>query len=118
MGGDFLQVWEYIEDVASGLSHIHKHGVLHLDIKPDNIFIDGQGINSLFAIAHWEFCRFQCRFLCRYWSRMSRVPVVFFAVTVLVYGNKITVRRHASVSTRVSIVISIFCRCLLVLRYT
>ena len=43
MGGNFLQVWEYIEDVASGLSHIHKHGVLHLDIKPENIFIDGQG---------------------------------------------------------------------------
>ncbi|KAG0582788.1 hypothetical protein KC19_3G085800 [Ceratodon purpureus] len=40
---DEHQVWEYIEDVASGLSHIHKHGVLHLDIKPDNIFIDGQG---------------------------------------------------------------------------
>lgn len=47
--GVFCQVWKYIEQVASGLSHIHKHGVLHLDIKPENIFIDGQGMNFLFA---------------------------------------------------------------------
>jgi len=40
---DENQVWKYIEQVASGLSHIHKHGVLHLDIKPENIFIDAKG---------------------------------------------------------------------------
>ncbi|XP_024381698.1 uncharacterized protein [Physcomitrium patens] len=40
---DEHQVWEYIGQLASALSHIHKHGVLHLDIKPENIFIDGQG---------------------------------------------------------------------------
>jgi serine/threonine protein kinase len=37
------QVWDYIEQIASGLKHIHSQGVLHLDIKPENIFIDGQG---------------------------------------------------------------------------
>ncbi|CAK9199564.1 unnamed protein product [Sphagnum jensenii] len=37
------QVWRYIEQVAAGLDHIHNHGVLHLDIKPENIFVDGKG---------------------------------------------------------------------------
>jgi serine/threonine protein kinase len=54
---NFCQVWEYFEQVASGLSHIHKHGVLHLDIKPENIFIDGQGTNSLFTTCRaWPVC--------------------------------------------------------------
>lgn len=27
-----------------GLAHMHSHNVLHMDIKPDNIFIDSQGV--------------------------------------------------------------------------
>ena len=36
-------VWRFAVDVASGLAHCHTHGVLHLDIKPDNVFISSQG---------------------------------------------------------------------------
>jgi membrane-associated tyrosine/threonine-specific cdc2-inhibitory kinase len=43
VGRELLQVWRYIEQVAAGLDHIHNHGVLHLDIKPENIFVDGKG---------------------------------------------------------------------------
>eukprot|EP01018_Ginkgo_biloba_P022475 Gb_12248 [translate_table: standard] len=38
------RVWAYIDQVASGLAHIHSNGILHLDIKPDNILIDSQGL--------------------------------------------------------------------------
>lgn len=32
-------VWHLVYDVASALAHCHANRVLHLDIKPDNIFI-------------------------------------------------------------------------------
>lgn len=53
-----MQVWEYIGQLASALSHIHKHGVLHLDIKPENIFIDGQGKNCLPGTEYCQSCGF------------------------------------------------------------
>jgi tRNA A-37 threonylcarbamoyl transferase component Bud32 len=36
-------IWRLIYEVGSGLKHIHSHSVLHLDLKPENIFIDRQG---------------------------------------------------------------------------
>eukprot|EP01018_Ginkgo_biloba_P005045 Gb_13112 [translate_table: standard] len=38
------QVWNYIEQVASGLAHIHANGILHMDIKPDNILVGSDGV--------------------------------------------------------------------------
>lgn len=37
------QLWDLLADVASGLKCLHDHDVLHQDIKPDNILIDGSG---------------------------------------------------------------------------
>ncbi|PRW60946.1 Wee1 kinase [Chlorella sorokiniana] len=34
--GDLLDV---LEQMASALAHLHKHGVAHLDVKPDNIYL-------------------------------------------------------------------------------
>ncbi|GJP52737.1 hypothetical protein CLOM_g11822 [Closterium sp. NIES-68] len=50
------QVWRYARQVACGLDHIHRRGVLHLDIKPDNIFIDAHGNLKIgdFGRAVWE----------------------------------------------------------------
>lgn len=41
MGGslDEARLWKVFREVAEGLRHIHDNGVLHLDLKPANIFI-------------------------------------------------------------------------------
>lgn len=37
------QVWDFISQVAAGLACIHKHDIIHKDIKPANILINGEG---------------------------------------------------------------------------
>ncbi|HYW29961.1 MAG TPA: protein kinase [Gemmatimonas sp.] len=44
-----------IRDVASALAYAHAHGVVHRDVKPENIFVDaatGRAMLSDFGIAH------------------------------------------------------------------
>ena len=38
-----LDVWRLAAQVASGLAFMHLHKIVHLDIKPDNIYIDVNG---------------------------------------------------------------------------
>ena len=37
------QIWQILRQISLGLENIHRRGIVHLDIKPANIFIDGQG---------------------------------------------------------------------------
>ena len=40
---DEKTMWRFIRDVASGLEYLHQQGIVHHDIKPDNILIDEEG---------------------------------------------------------------------------
>ena len=40
---DERMLWRFIRDVASGLDYLHGMGIIHHDIKPDNILIDAEG---------------------------------------------------------------------------
>ena len=46
----------YLCDAAHALGHAHRQGVLHRDVKPDNLLIDGQGRLRVtdFGLAHAE----------------------------------------------------------------
>ncbi|CAG8732226.1 28211_t:CDS:2 [Racocetra persica] len=37
------QIWKIFMDIALGLKHIHGHDIMHLDLKPDNIFMASDG---------------------------------------------------------------------------
>lgn len=37
------QIWQILHQISSGLRHLHCHDVIHLDLKPANIFIDEKG---------------------------------------------------------------------------
>eukprot|EP00735_Rhodelphis_limneticus_P014888 TRINITY_DN8991_c0_g1::TRINITY_DN8991_c0_g1_i1::g.24666::m.24666 TRINITY_DN8991_c0_g1::TRINITY_DN8991_c0_g1_i1::g.24666 ORF type:complete len:355 (+),score=18.32,sp/Q54E34/Y6398_DICDI/40.00/5e-51,Pkinase/PF00069.20/2.2e-47,Pkinase_Tyr/PF07714.12/1.1e-27,Kinase-like/PF14531.1/1e+03,Kinase-like/PF14531.1/1.7e-05 TRINITY_DN8991_c0_g1_i1:93-1157(+) len=39
-----LEIWSYILQITSGLSFLHSYNLLHLDIKPHNIFLAEHGI--------------------------------------------------------------------------
>ena len=37
------RAWKFLRDVSSGLSYLHGKGIVHRDIKPDNIMQDKEG---------------------------------------------------------------------------
>jgi hypothetical protein len=38
------QIWQILLQIASGLEHIHRVNIVHLDVKPANVLIDQQGV--------------------------------------------------------------------------
>jgi len=36
---DEVFMWKIIHQLASGLAHMHRHNIVHLDLKPDNILV-------------------------------------------------------------------------------
>jgi serine/threonine protein kinase len=40
---DEARVWKILAELTAGVSHLHSRGVLHLDLKPANVFITDKG---------------------------------------------------------------------------
>ncbi|GAB6031967.1 Protein kinase, membrane associated tyrosine threonine 1 [Chamberlinius hualienensis] len=40
-------VWRYLVDLLQAVKHIHDHNLIHLDIKPANIFVSSHGVCKL-----------------------------------------------------------------------
>eukprot|EP01113_Clastostelium_recurvatum_P050298 TRINITY_DN9489_c0_g1_i2.p1 TRINITY_DN9489_c0_g1~~TRINITY_DN9489_c0_g1_i2.p1 ORF type:complete len:612 (-),score=46.17 TRINITY_DN9489_c0_g1_i2:10-1845(-) len=37
------QIWAFLADMVLGITHMHKHNLMHLDIKPANVFLTSEG---------------------------------------------------------------------------
>ena len=42
-----FQIWSYLVDLLLAVQHLHDHDLIHMDIKPENIFIGMDGICKL-----------------------------------------------------------------------
>ncbi|XP_060589095.1 membrane-associated tyrosine- and threonine-specific cdc2-inhibitory kinase-like [Ruditapes philippinarum] len=40
-------IWNFLVDLLQAVKHLHAHNLIHMDIKPDNIFISYDGICKL-----------------------------------------------------------------------
>lgn len=40
---NYIETADYIRQAADGLHHAHEHGLVHRDVKPENLLIDQQG---------------------------------------------------------------------------
>ena len=108
-------VWRFASDVASGLAHCHVHGVLHLDIKPENVFISSNGCYKIgdFGVAWianrgWVsffvfFATLGC-FWCMEYSQPTPVPpslgfeLTTFMTLVLTPTNHLPASSHFRVT--------------------
>jgi len=49
-------LWRLLGEVCSALALLHKHGVLHLDVKPANILVTADGDSERFVLADFDSC--------------------------------------------------------------
>jgi len=44
---DQFRIWDFLVDLLQAVQHLHDHDLVHMDIKPENIFIGMDGICKL-----------------------------------------------------------------------
>ncbi|TWU11361.1 Serine/threonine-protein kinase PrkC [Symmachiella macrocystis] len=52
---DFVQVVEYVRQIAAGLEHAHDAGLIHRDIKPANLLVDERGVIKMLDLGLARF---------------------------------------------------------------
>lgn len=62
---------EVVKDLSSALSFLHKHGVAHRDLKPDNILCDNEE-----TITPVKICDFDLASGVRSWTKPESTPVL------------------------------------------
>ncbi|KPV77853.1 uncharacterized protein RHOBADRAFT_2075, partial [Rhodotorula graminis WP1] len=40
---DEARVWKILAELTAGVAHMHSRNILHLDLKPANVFITDKG---------------------------------------------------------------------------
>ncbi|KAF0695903.1 Aste57867_13317 [Aphanomyces stellatus] len=54
-----LDCWKILHDVSQGLHCLHEHGIVHLDIKPANLFLQSDGIRDYVKIGDFGLASVQ-----------------------------------------------------------
>lgn len=39
----------FVQDVATGLEFMHRNGIIHCDVKPENVLLQGDGLGGYTA---------------------------------------------------------------------
>lgn len=81
----------YCAEVSMALEYLHKHGIIHRDIKPDNMLLSASGHVKLtdFGLSKIELCRGKV------WS-FFRLRIFFILVHILaqIWNYRIWWHRH------------------------
>lgn len=52
---DYVAAAEYIRQAAEGLAHAHQSGLIHRDVKPANLLVDGRGVVKILDLGLARF---------------------------------------------------------------
>mgnify|MGYP000592346844 FL=1 len=72
----------YAQSILSALNHCHKHNIVHHDIKPDNFFLNGNGLLKLgdFGLARKRNSVPQ--------ERLRAMPCVWYRAPEIFFGSR------------------------------
>lgn len=77
-------LWDCFQQIAQGLSHVHQAGLIHLDIKPENILVDlkGQRVHPVYKLGDFGQARLDAQ-----WADGSEGDCQYVAPEVISKGK-------------------------------